>query len=65
MGLTEIKVEIYNRWGVLLFETNNEKNYWDGTYQNTSVPIGGYIVLVNAKSNQGSYHYSGSINILR
>jgi gliding motility-associated-like protein len=34
MGITKIRsFRIYNRWGQLLFQTNNERPGWDGTFK--------------------------------
>jgi gliding motility-associated-like protein len=53
----ENTVEIYNRWGVLVFETknyNNETNYFDGTSkgrttisQSSGLPTGTYFYILN------------------
>ena len=37
---------IYNRWGNLLFETNDPEQGWDGTFTSKSVLPGQYLVLV-------------------
>jgi gliding motility-associated-like protein len=47
--LTAFTMSIYNRWGKLLFNTNNINNGWDGTYKGEKVPIGTYIWRINAK----------------
>jgi gliding motility-associated-like protein len=33
---------IYNRWGELIFSTDNQKDCWDGTYMGVSVMTGVY-----------------------
>jgi gliding motility-associated-like protein len=33
---------IFNRWGELVFQSNNPKNYWNGYYKNTELPTGAY-----------------------
>lgn len=39
---------IYNRWGVLLFESNTPDNFWDGrTKSGTLVPGGVYYYIIN------------------
>jgi gliding motility-associated-like protein len=44
------KLSIYNRWGQLLFQTNNVNNCWDGTFQGRQQPAGVYIYLLSIKS---------------
>ncbi|MBL4594754.1 MAG: gliding motility-associated C-terminal domain-containing protein, partial [Flavobacteriales bacterium] len=45
----EIKVEIYNRWGLLIYESSEYPEFeWDGTNKSgTKVPAGTYFVLVS------------------
>jgi gliding motility-associated-like protein len=57
-------VEIYNRWGVLVFETrnyNNESNYFDGISrgrttisQSSGLPTGTYYYILNYNSIDGN-----------
>ena len=54
-------VEIYNRWGILVFETknyNNETNYFDGTSrgrttvsQSEGLPTGTYFYIISYTSS--------------
>lgn len=34
---------IYNRWGQLWYETNNQTDGWNGTYRDTQQEIGVYV----------------------
>lgn len=46
------RLEIYNRWGQLIFETDDPFNeFWDGTYKGKEVPQGVYPYIF--------YHYRG------
>lgn len=63
-----IEIFVFNRWGKLVFQTNDPKVGWDGT----DMKSGGiceqdaYIYQVNATSYAGKkYQYSGSITLLR
>ncbi|MBW1655104.1 T9SS type B sorting domain-containing protein [Flavobacterium quisquiliarum] len=57
-------VEIYNRWGILVFETinyNNTTNFFDGTSrgrttikQSDGLPSGTYFYIINYKSLDGN-----------
>ena len=40
--IKEYNIQIYNRWGDLLFESNTIDKYWDGMYNNRRVPEGSY-----------------------
>ncbi|MBM3451816.1 MAG: gliding motility-associated C-terminal domain-containing protein [Bacteroidetes bacterium] len=57
-------VEIYNRWGELVFETNDYNNQWAGTRQNEQLPDGVYFYSIKC-SNTDEKPYTGEINLLR
>ncbi len=41
--LSKFDLKVYNRWGELVFYTNNKLNGWNGNYKNSNQPIGTYI----------------------
>ncbi|MCS6933556.1 MAG: gliding motility-associated C-terminal domain-containing protein [Chitinophagales bacterium] len=41
--LTEYTLQIYNRWGELVFETTDPTDGWDGTYKDIEQPLGVYV----------------------
>ena len=41
---------IYNRWGELVFETTNDAEGWDGTFNGTPQPFGVYVYDIQAVS---------------
>ena len=55
-------LRIFNRWGSLVFETDNYISTWDGTHQNQPLPDGVYfyILQIEVKTPQ-----NGSIEIKR
>ncbi len=58
----DAQVEIYNRWGGLLYSTNDYQNDWDGTYEGKDLPAGVYYFVVTVSEDQS---YTGSITVLR
>ena len=49
-GLDEFpdhKIYVYNRWGNIVFETNNYQNDWAGTWDATPLPPGTYFYLID------------------
>ena len=42
-GLDGLTIEIYNRWGQMVFEAPHLNERWDGTYRGVSCPIGTYV----------------------
>ena len=57
-----ISVEIYNRWGGLLYANDNYQNNWDGTYQEKPLSAGVYYFIVKIDQDKV---YTGSLTILR
>lgn len=43
MDLIEYDIEIYNRWGELVYKSQNINDSWDGTFKGKLVPIGTYV----------------------
>jgi len=61
----EAKVQIFNRWGELLFEQDNGyQEPWDGTYQGEALPIGTYYYIIDLKSDRFEA-LTGPITILK
>ena len=60
-------LEIFNKWGETIWETNDIKAKWDGTYGNKTVPDGTYIwrAVYKEKENDGRKIHTGYINIIR
>lgn len=61
------KMEIYDRWGGLLFETENDLLGWDGMAQDKLAPNGVYIYLIkyfDEKNNQIKL-LSGETNLIK
>ncbi len=58
---------IFNRWGELIFESNNSNSYWDGTYGNTMCPLGVYTYKLqfDNQKNDGKYLFIGNVNLIR
>jgi len=64
---TKSTMQIYNRWGDLVFETNDIQKGWDGTDKNgVQLPEGCYICLANVIALKGkNQFYNGFITLLR
>lgn len=59
-------MKIYNRWGELVFESNNVNNQWDGTYKGVDCPQDNYTYILDVTmQNDKSYHKQSSITLLR
>lgn len=58
----DANVEIYNRWGSLIFSTNEYHNDWDGTYNGKIIPAGVYYFVITISEDEV---YTGSLTVLR
>ena len=57
---------IYNRWGELIFESNDINIGWDGTYEGILCQDGTYIWKINVKGLEGQEKdFVGHVNLLR
>ncbi len=57
------KVQIYNRWGELIFEDSCSPNCWDGKIDGKDAPIGAYYYIID--HNDGTELLKGSITLIR
>ncbi len=59
-------LQIFNRWGELLWETSNKNLYWNGKYKNENCQQDVYIWKLQATAfNEKKYNYEGTVTLLR
>jgi gliding motility-associated-like protein len=59
-------MQIYNRWGSLLYETNNTNPGWDGTFNGDTCPDGVYFYIIDAIGfSTKKYDLHGTVTLLR
>jgi gliding motility-associated-like protein len=56
-------VEIYNRYGQLVYQSKGYNRPWDGTLKNKPLPAGTYYYIINPKN--GRKQMSGFVDIIR
>lgn len=65
-GLRDMNIQIYSRWGIKVYESDNPDFRWDATYNGTSVPEGAYVYVIRGIGENGlKYDLSGTITVLR
>ena len=67
-NITELQLNIYNRWGQKVFSAGQLPFSWNGNMNNTGSPLpaGAYIYSISAKDKFGNKHqYNGSVNLIR
>ena len=65
-SIVKYNIWIYNRWGRLVFSSNNPENCWDGYIGNQKAAVGAYYYKIEATGADGTvYKRAGDINLLR
>ncbi|MDB5229564.1 MAG: cell surface protein [Chitinophagaceae bacterium] len=65
-GIKNVAWKIYNRWGTLVFQSNNFKQGWDGKYQGQLQPQDVYAYILDVEFVNGEkYVKKGDITLLR
>jgi gliding motility-associated-like protein len=62
LGIVSYQMEIYNRWGQLIYSGDESQIGWDGN----NAPQGVYVVKIQGIDNQNYFHsYVGSVTLVR
>lgn len=65
-GVTTLNYRIYNRWGQLVYETNDPAAGWDGKYKGADAEVGVYVYYAKAQMINGKIvEQKGNITLLR
>jgi gliding motility-associated-like protein len=65
-GISVMDWKIYNRWGQVVFESNNPAIGWDGTFNGSPQPIGVYAYTLDATFFDGTKtRRKGDITLIR
>jgi|GEM_PF-3501238 len=59
-----IEVEIFNRWGILVFKSNGYNEPWDGTYNGKKLPMDAYYYVIYL-NKEGHEILKGIVSIVR
>jgi len=65
-GIDQLIFRIYNRWGKMVFESNDQNMGWDGTYRGVAQPMDVYVYTLEATYFDGTKtRRSGDITLIR
>lgn len=65
-GVNSYLLQIYSRWGELVYESTNLEDKWDGTYNGSLVPTGTYVYSINYRSMiDKDYKLHGTVTVIR
>lgn len=65
IGVKNYDLQIFNRWGNLVFTSNSPNVIWDGRSDGKLMEEGVYFYKLKASSNTKEYHYQGNITLIR
>ncbi|NIG57743.1 MBG domain-containing protein, partial [Chitinophaga sp. Cy-1792] len=67
MGIKKLHYfKVFNRWGKLMFETNDEKKGWNGRVNGELQPLATYVWTAEGVDANGRiYHTQGTVTLLR
>jgi gliding motility-associated-like protein len=63
--VNSFELSIFDRWGVLVFKTNDIYACWDGTYRGKVQPIGAYVYMIRSKTSCGPAFRKGTFILTR
>ncbi|MDI9340677.1 MAG: PKD domain-containing protein [Sediminibacterium sp.] len=58
-------IEIFNRWGEKIFESDGYKNAWDGSYKGNPLPVGAYLFTIDLKNPSEPDIIKGTITLVK
>ncbi|MNR51304.1 hypothetical protein D3C85_1709610 [compost metagenome] len=63
----DFDLQVYNRWGEIIWESHDSNASWDGTYNGSPVPQGAYTWVIRAREfiSDKKYVWNGTINIIK
>jgi gliding motility-associated-like protein len=67
-GIEFKTMQIFDRWGELVFQSNNPQNAWDGSYKGKLMPLEVYIYVLNYASSRAvekELSFSGDVTVIR
>jgi gliding motility-associated-like protein len=66
MNFNTYHLQVYNRWGELVFSSSSPKSGWDGVYKDAAQPMGVYIYkLEYAFYDESVKLISGNVTLVR
>ncbi|WP_341841275.1 PKD domain-containing protein [Chitinophaga caseinilytica] len=65
-GILRYDMKVFNRWGQLMFQSNDQKLGWDGRFNGTVQPMDAYAFVLNIEFTDGNkITKTGNVTLLR
>lgn len=63
----DFQLTVFNRWGQIIWETNDPNIGWDATYNGRMVQDGTYTWFITTRDilNDNKYEFNGHVNVIR
>jgi gliding motility-associated-like protein len=67
IDIYQFNLVIFNRWGEIMWESNDVEVPWDGTYGGKPAPEGMYVWQIRTRNpyDDNVYTYNGHVNLIR
>ncbi len=66
IGIKQYLMQVFSRWGEMIYESNNLENHWDGKFNGEFVSPGTYVYTVNYKSMlDKDYTLKGTVTVMK
>lgn len=66
VGIASYHMLVFDRWGMLIFESNDYYNQWDGTLKGNKVQTDTYVYVIDVLDYLGGEHnFIGHVNLIR
>ena len=68
VGISDFEMSVFDRWGVLLFQSTDQQKGWNGDHHETYQPVmqGVYVFKVEVKDIWNKYHSAvGRVHLIR
>jgi len=66
-GMNDFQIEIFNRWGQMVYKSIDLSNGWDGTFKGKNLPTGTYVYKIKTSKNgvEQKLVKSGTVALVR
>jgi gliding motility-associated-like protein len=59
------EMKIFNRWGEMLFNSDNISQFWDGTSKGIKQPTGVYVYSIHLTAGKNKINKTGNVSLIR
>ena len=65
--MSSFKIEIFNRWGQMVYKSIDLSNGWDGTFKGKNMPTGTYVYKIKTSNydDEQKLVKSGTVALVR